>query len=78
MILLVACYIKQQGFGMEQREAEKVRENASLISTAAQYGVDLPSRFLGTSFSTNIDFVGRVREPVLPNSQVAGFYFASA
>ncbi len=67
-------YIKQQGFGMDQREAEKVRENASLISTAAQYGVDLPSRFLGTSLSTNIDFSGRVRESILPNSQVAGFY----
>lgn len=67
-------YIKQQGFGMDQREAEKVRENASLISTAAQYGVELPSRFLGTSVSTNIDFGGRVRESILPNSQVAGFY----
>ncbi len=32
--------IKQRGFGMPPREAAKVRQNASLISTAAQYGVE--------------------------------------
>ncbi len=36
-----AYKVKQQQFGMLQKEAEKVRINASLISTAAQYGVPL-------------------------------------
>lgn len=31
--------VKQQGFGFKATEAKKVRKNASLIATAAQYGV---------------------------------------
>ena len=35
--------IRQQNFGFAAREAEKVRQNASLISTAAQYNVSCAS-----------------------------------
>jgi predicted ATPase len=52
--------IRQQDFGFNPREAEKVRENASLISTAAQYQVPLASRFATLSLTTNINYVGRV------------------
>ena len=36
--------VKQQDFGLAPQEAKKVRANASLISTAAQYGVPLAAR----------------------------------
>lgn len=51
--------IKQQGFGFNQNEAEKVRENASLISTAAQYQVPLASDFASLSLTTNVNYMGR-------------------
>lgn len=51
--------IKQQNFGFNLREAEKVRENASLISTAAQYQVPLASRFTSMNFATNVNYAGR-------------------
>lgn len=54
-------HIKQQNFGFNPREAEKVRENASLISTAAQYQVPLASRFATLSLSTNVNYAGRHR-----------------
>ncbi len=51
--------IKQQDFGFNPREAEKVRENASLISTAAQYQVPLASDFASLSLTTNVNYLGR-------------------
>lgn len=51
--------IKQQDFGFNPREAEKVRENASLISTAAQYQVPLASHFASLSLTTNVNYMGR-------------------
>lgn len=47
--------IKQKEFGLPQKEAEKVRENASLISTAAQYKVDLALKLVSTCFFSNVD-----------------------
>lgn len=52
--------IKQQNFGFNPREAEKVRENASLISTAAQYQVPLASKFASMNFVTNVGYSGRL------------------
>lgn len=53
--------IRQQNFGFTVREAEKVRSNASLISTAAQYNVpcaqELVNYFL--TFYTNVGDGGR-------------------
>jgi len=54
-----AFRVKQQEFGMPPREAKKVRENASLISTAAQYGVPLASRIAANYVNSNVQFMGR-------------------
>lgn len=51
--------VKQQDFGMPAREARKVRANASLISTAAQYGVPLASRLASAYVVSNVHFMGR-------------------
>jgi len=51
--------VKQQGFGMPAAEAMKVRSNASLISTARQYGVELAEHVAGFHLVTNIDALGR-------------------
>jgi uncharacterized protein len=62
-------HIKQETFGFNQQEAEKVRPNASLISTAAQYqtpiALELKNFFL--QFSSNVGPIGRVHfEQLLP------------
>jgi AAA15 family ATPase/GTPase len=66
--------IKQQGFGLGKKEAENVRQNASLISTAAQYGVELAMRFQELSLQTNVDYTGRIKSPFEMASGAASFY----
>ena len=44
-----AYSVKQKDFGLLPAEAKKVRPNASLIATAAQYGVPLAQRIAGSS-----------------------------
>lgn len=51
--------IKQQQFGFLQKEAEKVRENASIISTAAQYQVPLALRICSMQAFTNMTVLGK-------------------
>lgn len=51
--------IKQQGFGFAATEARKVRPNASLISTAAQYGVAVAQHVASFGLMSNINFRGR-------------------
>ena len=53
--------VKQQGFGLKPTEAKKVRKNASLIATAAQYGVDFAKELVGFAdrISTNVTMVGK-------------------
>lgn len=51
--------VKQQQFGLLQKEAEKVRENASLISTAAQYEVDLALKLVSANVLSNVHGLGR-------------------
>ena len=46
--------IKQDGFGLNPAEAKKVRPNASLISTAAQYGVEAAQHLIGANVASNI------------------------
>lgn len=53
-------FVKQQDFGLAPQEAKKVRPNASLISTAAQYGVPLAVRMAATYVVTNVNFLGRL------------------
>src|SRR6185437_1686757 len=52
--------IKQDGFGLNPVEAKKVRQNASLISTAAQYGVEMAQHLVGARVSTNLMQIGRL------------------
>lgn len=52
--------IKQDGFDFNPAEAKKVRPNASLISTAAQYGVEVAQHLVSVNIATNIMQVGRV------------------
>lgn len=51
--------VKQQEFGLLPAEARKVRPNASLIATAAQYGVALAQRMTNMAVVSNIDQLGR-------------------
>ena len=53
--------VKQQDFGMAPSEAKKVRPNASLISTAAQYGVPLAVRLAQSHVFTNVNQAGRAQ-----------------
>jgi len=55
-----AYEIKLQDFDFSLKEARKVRPNASLISTAAQYGVELARQVAGAFLVTNISSAGRV------------------
>ena len=53
--------IKQDDdFDLSPAEAKKVRQNASLISTAAQYGVQVAQRLVGANVASNIMQVGRI------------------
>lgn len=52
--------IKQQGFGLSSQEARKVRQNVSLISWAAQFGVPLALRMSSPSVITNVNIIGRM------------------
>lgn len=55
------CYdIKLQDFDFNLQEALKVRQNASLISTAAQYGVPLAKYFARLSIVSNVSIAGRL------------------
>jgi AAA15 family ATPase/GTPase len=51
--------IKQKQFGLLQKEAEKVRENASLIATAAQYKVPLALQIVSGFVLGNVTVFGR-------------------
>jgi len=51
--------IKQKQFGLIQKEAEKVRENASLIATAAQYQVPLAQQMVSSCILSNVNIFGR-------------------
>ena len=66
--------IKQDGdFDLSPAEAKKVRPNASLISTAAQYGVEVAQRLVGANVASNIMQVGRV-DPVRGFQHAAVFF----
>ncbi len=54
-----AYAIKQQGFGLAPAEARKVRPNASLISTAVQYGVETAQHVTNFRLISNLTPMGR-------------------
>jgi uncharacterized protein len=66
--------VKQQGFGLAPSEANKVRQNVSLISWAQQYGVDVASHVAGFIVTSNLDSVGRERIEDSTVLQAAEFF----
>ena len=53
-------FVKQKDFGLPDKEASKVRENVSLLSWAAQFGVPLATRMVAPYVITNINIQGRI------------------
>lgn len=68
--------VKQQDFDFAPSEARKARPNASLIATAAQYGVPLAQRMLESLVSTNINEFGRLTND-LSQLVTSAAYFAN-
>lgn len=68
--------VRQQGFGMAPAEARKVRPNASLVATAAQYGVPLALRFQTLQVQSNVAAGGRVAFRAERDLPSAARYFA--
>ena len=66
---------KQQAFGFAPREARKTRQNASLLATAAQYGVPLAQRLATSMVTTNIYKFGRINNDAT-HMVTAATYFA--
>jgi hypothetical protein len=54
-----AVNIRQEGFGLDQTQAENVRPNVSLISWAAQFGGSFAQQLAGFVLVTNMDEAGR-------------------
>jgi uncharacterized protein len=69
--------IKQQGFGFAPAQARKARQNASLISTAAQYGVELAQDLASSHLQTNVDMVGRLHYREERHLPAASEHFAA-
>lgn len=68
--------VRQQGFGMAPAEARKVRPNASLVATAAQYGVPLALRLQSLHVQTNVVAAGRLAFRAESDLPAAAQYFA--
>ncbi|MEI7950974.1 MAG: AAA family ATPase [Gammaproteobacteria bacterium] len=52
--------VKQKDFGLSPQEAKKVRQNVSLVSTAAQYGEPLAQKLIAAfAVNTNVNLLGR-------------------
>jgi predicted ATPase len=66
--------IKQQNFGLTAKEAAKVRPNASLISTAAQFDVALAQQLTQLNISANVNVLGRLGVDHSRLYAVAGVY----
>ncbi len=66
--------VKQQDFGFAPAEARKVRQNASLIATAAQYGVPLAERIVSSFVVTNINEFGRINNDMVQMAKAAAYF----
>ena len=55
--------LKQDGFGLDQSSAEKVRQDVSLISWAAQFDVPFAKALTSFAFATNMFLGGRWWQP---------------
>lgn len=68
--------VKQQDFGMSPTEARKARPNASLIATAAQYGVPLAQQLQRIHLHSNVVSTGRRSFHAESDLPVAAKHFA--
>ena len=66
--------VKQHDFGFAPAEARKARQNASLIATAAQYGVPLAQRLVEGGAVTNINAFGRITNDAGQMVRAATFF----
>jgi AAA15 family ATPase/GTPase len=66
--------LDRQKFDFLQKEALKVRPNASLISVAAQYGVELAKKLVSINFHFNSDARGRANVEPENLFRVSEFY----
>lgn len=66
--------VVQQGFGLKKQEAEKVRKNVSLISWAAQYGMELAVSLASPEVYSNVIFSGRQHLDVNQILTASDFY----
>lgn len=66
--------IKQKGFGFRPSEAIKVRQNASLLSTAAQYEVPLAQTLADLLAFSNLDQHGRTNLNKMTPDNSTGVY----
>lgn len=66
--------VKQQEFDFAPAEARKARPNASLIATAAQYGVPLAERLVNAFVLSNIDQMGRITSGPEQLVKAAGYF----
>lgn len=55
-----AYLVRQQGFGLAESEAAKVRPNVSLIAWGRQYGAELAVHVANFHAATNVNVLGRV------------------
>lgn len=69
--------IKQDGFGLNPAEAKKVRPNASLVSTAVQYGTEVAQHLIGSHVATNLVQYGRI-DSNAGSANASIFYFENA
>lgn len=70
--------VRQQGFGLAESEAAKVRPNVSLISWARQYGTEMALKVSDFFVSTNVIATGRVGRAASDLSEAAAFFSESA
>lgn len=68
---------RQNGFGLGVREAAKSRENASIISTAAQYDVPLAKRIARLPIHTNVYIWGRIHAKLSDVDDAADHFVTS-
>jgi uncharacterized protein len=66
--------VKQQGFGLADAEAAKVRPNVSLISWGKQYGAEIAVRVADAKLVTNLSMMGRFALTEGTLAQAAEFF----
>jgi hypothetical protein len=70
--------VKQQGFGLAESEAVKVRPNVSLISWGKQYGAPMAVEVTNFELGTNLTMVGRTNSAHAGMWQAAEFFAKEA